>query len=175
MGFSDMIYIDPAPSALDRHAEEVEQRAKAKLAAGIQARLRANVNPGIDLSSARRAQSIRVAERGGSIVIDESDQAAVLSGGAPRRQSRVQPQAEGIESLFKPSSGVPVAKREPDGSTRLVFRTISAGQLFGQQRQFEQDRMVEATVTETLRMGLVDAFEAAGSEIESMYPEDEVS
>lgn len=174
MGFGDLIYITPAPMAIDRRQAEVEELAKIELAGDIQTRLRGRIDPGIDLMSARRAQSVRVAARGGSIVIDENDQAAVLRGGARPQQPRVRPQAEGIEDLFTASSGVPAATRGPDGSTRLVFRTISAGALFGQQRQVEQDGMVEATVTEALHAGIVDAFENATSEVERRYPEDKI-
>lgn len=171
MGFNDWIRITPAPMALDARLDEIDNEAKSSLARDIQTRLRGRIDPGIDLSSARRAQTVRVTAKGGSLVIDEQDQGSVLRGGMPQRDiSKVS--ASGIADLFTMSSGVPEVERDPDGSNRLVFRTISADRLFAEQEQGEQNRVVQETVTETLRMGIVDSYETAVSEVERRYPED---
>jgi hypothetical protein len=54
----------------------------------------------------------------------------------------------------------------------MVFRTIDASKMFGQQEQDEQDRVVEQTVTETVRAGIVDSYEEATHLVEQRYPED---
>lgn len=175
MGFNDSIYIDPAPMALDQRSEEIDQEAKSSLANQIQSRVRGRVDPGIDLKSARRAQKIRVKENDGNIIIDEEDQSSVLNGGAAPQRDISETRAGGIADLFSMSSGVPEIARAPDGSNRMVFREIAAEQLFAQQGQDEQDRVVEETVTETVRMGIVSAFDDATKKVEQRYPEDKIS
>jgi len=51
---------------------------------------------------------------------------------------------------------------------------VAAEDLFNIQKQNEQNRMVEETVTETLRMGIVDAFEDAATEVDRRHPEDKL-
>ena len=172
MGFNDWIQIEPAPMALDARLTEIDKEAKEKLASEIQARVRGRVDPGIDLKDARRAQRIRVVENGGSIVIDEHDQDAVLRGGMAPQQDISQASAGGVASLFTMGTGVPEVDRAPDGTRRLAFRTVNESELFAAQEQKEQDRSVQETVTETLRMGIVDAVEDAVATVERRYPED---
>jgi hypothetical protein len=175
MGFNDWIKFDSAPMALDHRLSEIDEEAKTGLAAEIQTRVRGRIDPGIDLKSARRAQKVRVKAEGGNIVIDEMDQDAVLrqQGNQPQRDIS-EARAGGVADLFTMSSGVPEAVRAPDGSNRMVFRSVHAEQLFGQQEQDEQNRVVEQTVTETVRAGIVNAFEKATGEVERRYPEDKL-
>lgn len=174
MGFNDWIRFEPAPMALDQRVQEIDQEAKSILAEEIQTRVRGRVDPGIDLKSARRAQKIRVRAANGEIIIDEEDQDAVLRGGMAPQRDISETRAGGVADLFTMSSGVPESVRAPDGSNKLVFRSISAEQLFAQQGQDEQNRVVQETVTETVRMGIVDAVEKATSEAEKRYPEDKL-
>lgn len=174
MGFNDWIHVDSSPMALDQRSTEIDQEAKTTLANQIQSRVRGRVDPGIDLKSARRAQKIRVQAKDGSIVIDEEDQSAVLSGGTAPQRDISETRAGGIADLFSMSSGVPEVTRAPDGSNRMVFREIAAEQLFAQQGQDEQNRVVEETVTETVRMGIVGAFDDATKKVEQRYPEDKI-
>jgi hypothetical protein len=172
MGFNDWIRIDPAPMALDARLSEIDTEAKEKLASEIQTRIRGRVDPGIDLKSARRAQRVRAMEKGGSIVIDEHDQDAVLRGGMAPQRDISQARAGSVADLFTMGTGVPQVEEAPDGTRRMVFRTIDENQLFAAQEQKEQDRAVQETVTETLRMGIVDAVEEAAAAVERRYPED---
>lgn len=174
MGFNDWINFEPAPMALDQRLEEIDTEAKTTLAAEIQNRVRGRVDPGIDLKSAQKAQKIRVREAGGSIVIDEEDQDAVLRGGLAPQRDISEARAGGMADLFTMSSGVPEASRAPDGSNRLVFRSVASEDLFAHQEQDEQNRVIEETVTETIRMGIVEAVEKATSEVERRYPEDKL-
>jgi len=153
---------------------EVDEDAKNRLAEMVQQRLRGKIDPGIDLKSAKRSQGVRVTAKGSRLVIDEKDQAAVLRGGMQPQRDISESRAGGMADLFTMSSGVPQAVRNPDGTTTLAFRSVAAEDLFNIQKQNEQNRMVEETVTETLRMGIVDAFEDAATEVDRRHPEDKL-
>jgi hypothetical protein len=170
MDINNWITFVPAHGAAEK-AEEIESVAKQRLSKDLQSRLRNNIDPGIDLKSARRAQSIRVQASGGRLVIDEDDQAKLFSGGEPEKGSDSEPLAPNLEDLFKPGSGVPESVTQPDGSSKLVFRSILADDLFGQQIKNERTSMVEKTITDVLRTNTVDAIEDAMQEVDRLYPE----
>lgn len=174
MGFNDWINIESSPMALDNRLSEIDEEAKNVLAGEIQTRVRGRVDPGIDLKSARRAQKIRAQASGGQIIIDEEDQAAVLRGGSAPQRDISEARAGGMADLFTMSSGVPDMARAQDGSNQMVFRTIAAKDLFAKQEQDEQNRVVQNTVTDTIRSGIVDAFDEATKKIEQRYPEDKL-
>ena len=174
MGFNDWIRIDPAPMALDARLNDIDEEAKADLAAQIQTNLRGRIDPGIDLKSARRAQAVRATAKGGQIIIDEHDQDSVLRGGMEPQRDISQAQAGGAADLFTMSSGVPQIETRADGTRRMVFRTIAAKDVFAQQAKKEQDRTVENTVTETVRNGVVDAFQDAAKNLDRQHPEEKI-
>lgn len=174
MGFNDWIRIDPAPMALDARLNDIDEEAKADLAAQIQTRLRGRIDPGIDLKSARRAQSVRATAKGGQIIIDEHDQASVLRGGMEPQRDISQVKAGGAADLFQMSSGIPQIELGHDGARRMVFRTIAAEDVFAKQEQKEQERTVEQTVTETVRDELVNSFQDAAKNLERQHPEDKI-
>ena len=152
-------------------SEELEGLVQERLAKQIQSRLRNQVDPGIDLKSARRAQSIRAQANGGSIVIDEDDQGKVLTGSRDDEESEAEPPATNLDDLFKPGSGVPEAVTRPDGSTQLVFRSIKASDLFSQQAAARQTETVAETISDVLRTQTVEAFDEAFDEIGRRHPE----
>ncbi|MFQ5351812.1 MAG: hypothetical protein ACE5D3_01925 [Candidatus Binatia bacterium] len=165
MRFEDFIEIVPGPSVgIDRHGE-VTDLARERLARSVQMRLRGSVDFGVDRRAAQRAQAIRVAAEGERLVIREEDQAAVLGAAAGSASNSHEP--ETIDDLFEPSSGVP---KLSNGS--LLFRTVSAKSMFGVQRQKQMDDGVERTVTDTLRAGIVDAFEESFDEVARRHPEE---
>jgi len=161
MDITGWITFDPTGGGGD----DVDAIAQSRLARDLQSTLRNQIDPGIDLKSARLAQSIRAQATGGQIVIDEDDQAKLFSGGVDGDDGGdEEPPAGNLDDLFKPGSGVPEAVSRPDGSMRLVFRSISAADVFGQQAAQRRSDMVERVVTDTLRNGLVDAIEDATKE-----------
>jgi hypothetical protein len=155
----------------DERDEEIDSHAQTSLAKLIQQRLRAQIDPGIDLKAARRAQSIRATYEGGEITIDEDDQAKLLSGETEKEQDDSEQPASNLEDLFRPGSGVPESVTRPDGSTMLVFRSIKASDLFGQQIANSRSEMVEHAVTDVLRANAVDAVEEAMREVERLHPD----
>jgi len=151
--------------------EEVEGLVQERLAKQIQSRLRNQVDPGIDLKSARRAQSIRAQANGGTIVIDEDDQGKVLTGGQEQDNSESEPPATNLDDLFRPGSGVPEAVSRPDGSTQLVFRSIKASDLFNEQIAGRKTEMVEMTISDVFRNRTTEAFDEAFGEAARRHPE----
>lgn len=171
MGFNDWIYVEPVPMAHEGREEEIDLLMKERLATDIQRNLRGRVDPGVDLKSALQAQSVRVRSSGGQIIIDEHDQAAVLTGG----QSNIPgaPASQGIESLFKLGTGIPTIETGAGGERRLAFRTVDAKKMFTEMAEAGRDTMVEGTVEESLRMNMVDAFEESFDTVRRRYPSED--
>jgi hypothetical protein len=162
----DWIAITPARMAIDSRADEVDALAKERLAEQVQTQLRGVIDPGIDRKRARRAQAVRSNADGGRIVIREEDQGQVLNG------VEVTPAGpSGIERLFEPSSGIPTIDRDTNGNTRAVFRSVEAGELFGQSKQETQDSAIRRTVTNAIGTNLVDVFTDVIDEVERRHPE----
>mgnify|MGYP000688443241 CR=1 FL=1 len=166
MNISSWISFEPGSG--DEKSEEIDSLAKSRLAAQIQTRLRNQVDPGIDLQSARRAQSIQAREADGQIVISEDDQAKLFSGGQEQGEDDSEPPAGNLDDLFKPGSGVPESVSNPDGSTQLVFRSIKAADVFGEQTKLRRSEATEHAISDALRNGVVDAIENATDEVERM-------
>jgi len=171
MDISSWITFEPGGAAIEK-SDEIDQIAQTKLAQDIQQRLRNQVDPGIDLKSARRAQAIRVQANGGQLVIDEEDQDKLFGGGvAQAEEDDAQPQAGNLDDLFRPGSGVPESVTQQDGSTQLVFRSIKAKDLFGSQVTARRSEMVERVVANVLQSEVVDAVEDAMGQVDRLYPE----
>ena len=170
MDINNWITFEPDPRASEK-SEEIDAIAQTKLAKSIQERLRSQVDPGIDLKSARRAQAIRVTASGGELVIDEDDQAKLFAGGVADEENDAEPPAGNLEDLFRPGSGVPESVTQPDGSTKLVFRSIKAADLFGQQIQADRTEMVEHVLSDVLRNNSLEAIEDSMREVDQLYPE----
>lgn len=168
MGFNDWIKVDPAPlSALDRF-DEVDAAARERLAKDLQTRLRSTIDPGVNLKSAMRAQAVRVASEGDRLVIDSHDQAEVLGASADMvDDDQDDNEVTNVEQLFELGSGVPTVV---DG--KLTYRTISPEALFGNLKSADTSRVVEQTTTETLRMGIADAFDEASRDVSNRNPGD---
>ena len=170
MRISNWITFETNEKGSDR-TEEMDSIAQRDLAKEIQTRLRSQADPGIDLKSARKAQSIRVRAEGGQIIVDEDDQGKILTGGQEQDENDAEPPASNLEDLFRPGSGVPEMVSRPDGSTQLVFRSIKAADLFGQQIESRKTEMVERTVSDVFRTRLVESFDEASNELGRLYPE----
>jgi hypothetical protein len=165
--------ITPGTSVGIDRRDEVTENARQRLARDVQLRLRGRVDFGLEPRAAQRAQAIRVTSEGNRLVIDESDQAAVLGAAAGTLRESDPSAVANMDELFKQGSGVPRMSTGKDGKPRLVFRSIAARDLFEGQRQRETDSSVEQTVTDTLRTGIVDAYEGAFAEVERLHPGDE--
>lgn len=172
MGFNDWINIEPVSAGPEQRFEEIDSIAKDKLAEQVEGRLKGRIHQGLDTEASRRSQSIRSFADGGRIVIDYKDRGDALTGEAKEKKgNRSSP--KGLQDLFEPSSGVPEVVTGPDGQTSLAYRTIDYDKLFSEQYQNEQDQAVERTVTETLRMGMVESMEDATDEVKQKHPEDD--
>ena len=171
MGFNDWFIFESVPMAAEARFDEVDALAKDELAEKIQSRLRTQVDPGLDIKAAGRAQRIRVRSEKGQIIIDENDQLAVLTGGMSGRKQEEQKQKRStLLSLFEPSDGVPIPVVGPDGRREFAFRVVKEEQLF-KTASDARDQMAEEIVTETLQGGIVDAYERAIKTVNDRYPE----
>ena len=168
-GFNDWIFFDPKSSAGVERLEEVDVRARAIVAQDVESRLRGRIDPGVTGASALRAQAVRVRSEGDRLVIDADDQDSVLAASTTMVGDAQDDEAGSVEELFAPGSGVPTTVVGPQGETRMVFRTISIASLIGDQKQGEQDRLVEQTMTDVLRNGLADAYEQASVEVSRQH------
>ena len=162
------ITFEQGSKAHDR-VEEIDDLAQTSLAKEIQQRLRQQVDPGIDLKSARRAQAIRVRAQGGQIIVDEDDHGKVLSHSAEREKEEADQQSSNLDDLFQPGSGIPEAVSQEDGTTRLVFRSIKASDLFGQLIDSRRDERVERTISDVIQSKTLEAIEEAHREIGRLY------
>jgi len=171
IGFGDMIQIVPSEDARITRRDEVNELARERLAEDVQLRLRGRVDHGLDVRSAHRAQAVRVTAEGNRLVIDRADQGAVLGAAGDQVEETDQTMASSVDELFEPSSGVPKMQRDATGKERLVFRTISAKEVFAQQKQEQADSTVEQTVTDTVRTGIVHAYEGACKTLARQHPE----
>ncbi len=169
MDLSKFIAFDRKPSGHDND-EQVDALVQKRLAEQIQMRLRNQVDPGISLAAARRAQAIRARVEDGSIVINEEDQGNILPSGEGEGSgpSEGEPAALNLDDLFMPSSGVPVASKRADGSTQLVFRSIRAEDIFNEQSLKRNNELVRDTIADVLRSGTVDAIEDAMREVDRL-------
>lgn len=166
MGFNDWFYVDPTPSTAESRLDEVESGALRRLAEELQPVIRNHVDPGVDVKDAARAQAVRVRAEEGQIIIDEDDHAAVLTGGhqfdKPARKD------SSVMDLFAPSTGYPSVTGR-GGKVHLSFREIDEKDVFRVSEEEEVDA-IHRTVTDKLRMGLVDAIEGAITEVKRRYP-----
>jgi len=154
--------------AEDNRDEQVDAAAQASLAGLIQQRLRVQIDPGIDISSARRAQAIRASYEDGQIVINEDDQAKLFNGQREESADDSQPPAANLDDLFRPGSGVPESISNPDGSSTLVFRSITAANLFNEQNENSRTETVQRAISDVLRFNTVDAIEGAQREADRL-------
>lgn len=168
-GFNDWIYFAPKPQASVDRWDEVDAAAREKLARDLQTRLRGRLDPGIGAAAAQRAQAVRVQSEGDRLVIDQADQGDVL-GASSEMVAAVGEEVKSVDQLFELGSGVPSAVQGPGGETKMVFRTVSLETLFGEQKQDEQDLVVEQTTTDVLRGGIVDAYEEAMNDVARRHP-----
>lgn len=164
-GFNDWIFFGPKDNAGVARLDEVDAEARKSLASNLQTRLRGRIDPGVDVASALRAQAVRVTSDGDRMVIDSEDQGAVLAASSEMVAGDTGDQAGSVEELFAPGSGIPSASQGSDGETKMTFRTISLAALFGEQKQMEQDRIVEQTTTDVLQNGVVDAYDEASATV----------
>lgn len=154
----------------DDQDEGIAAAAQESLAKLVQQRLRAQIDPGIDLRSARRAQSISATYADGQITIGEDDQAKVLDGQQGEDLVDAEPPAGNLEDLFRPGSGVPESITGQDGSSTLVFRSISAANLFNHQVAGNRAETIERAITDTLRSNLVESIENSMREAKRHNP-----
>ena len=172
MGFNDWIYAQPTKLGSVSKPEEVEEEAKKRIAQKIQTKIRGTLDTGTLGSNARRAQAVRVQAEGNRLVIEEKDNGDILAGRQGKEKPK--PPIKSLEQLFQPSSGVPELVTNPDGTTQLAFRTVSANEILGAVSQKDIDGQIKSLVRSTLDNDLMTSFEEAVSEINKRYPEDKL-
>lgn len=167
MGFNDWINIQPTGFRLEDHADEWAQLAHEKLAQRLQTSLRSRVDPGINAEDANRAQAVRVKAEGNRLVISEESQGKVLQAAA----ATVAPARPGasLDDLFTSSLGPPEIIDIDGGGQGVAFRVLKEDQVFNTV-QADRDDAVERVMTDTLRAGIVEAYEEAAGEIAGRYP-----
>lgn len=170
--FNSIVNFNLKTSAAFDRSDEVDTIARDRLAGEMQRNIRTRVDPGISRKSATVAEAIKVKPEGNRFVIYSESQAEVLAAASGQVSGRRADAAGGVEDLFKPSSGVPTAETRPDGSTGLVFKTIELSKLFQEQKEQEQQQMIEQAVTGTLRTGIVNAYEEAFREVAQRHPDE---
>lgn len=139
----------------------VDNLAKDRLASRIQARVKATVDNVVSRDAALAGGSIVAKNDGGRIVIRSDDAAEVLRQSS---EAAFGPSGDGSgdnaetpDDLFEQSSGIP--RFSGDGSGQLLFRTISVDSIMRRQAAEQRDQAVERTVTDAVRMGIVDDFD----------------
>lgn len=146
--------------------EEVEKLTREKLATSIQRNIRTRVDPGIDRKSGVAAEAVKVKSDGNRFIIYAESHAEVL--GVMSKKDTTE--SQGVEDLFKTGSGVPDVQTRADGTTSLTFKKISLNNLFSEQKRSEQRHMNEQSVTETVRSGIVNAYEESFAEVDRRNP-----
>ena len=164
------IGINLRSSAAFDKSEEVQGLIDKNLAQQIERNIRTRIDPGIDKKSATVAEAVKVKSEDGRFVIYSESQGDVLRAASKQvSEPKSSIDAVSIEDLFSQSSGVPETEEGPSG-TKLVFKRISISKLFGEQRENAQKHMTEQAVTETVRNGIVDAYDQAFAEIDRRHP-----
>jgi len=170
MKVGDIVSVEPAPVPGIKRIDEVERSVRESLAKEVQRRLRGQVDFGLELNDAQRAQAIRVRARGNRLVIDEASSARVMR---DQQQGTDPTASDNINQLFEPSRGIPRMDVSRDGRPRLVFRSVQASRMFEEQNKKIRDDRVASTVTDAVREGIVDAYETALSDVNRRHPEDQ--
>jgi hypothetical protein len=165
------IGINLRTSAAFDKVDEVQELIDKDLAKQIERNVRTRVDPGIDKKAALVAEAVKVKSEDGRFVIYAESQGDVLRASSKQvSKPSSSIDAGSMEDLFSQSSGVPEAEDGPDG-TKLVFKRISVEKLLGEQSDNAQKHMTEQAVTETVRNGIVDAYDNAFAEIDRRHPQ----
>ena len=153
--------------------EGVEARMREKLGRDIQTDLRTRIDPGLGGKAAATAEAVRVKAEGNRFVIDSESHADVLKA-ATRMGSASQDRgldAESIDDLFTPSSGVPVAQKRADGTTGLVYRRIQLEKVFRKQKAKAQEKTIEQAVVNSVTNNIATRYEEAFDELDRENPQ----
>ena len=114
---------------------------------------------------------MRVKSEGDRFVIHAESHADVLRA-TSKQVTGDRQEADGVERLFEQSSGVPTIEKGADGSSKAVFNSIGLNKLFQEQKEAEQQHMIKQAVTETLRTGIVNAYQESMADIDREHPEE---
>lgn len=172
--FDSWVNFNLRSSTVFSRNDEVEEFARGRLAEQVERNIRTQIDPGIDRKSGVAAGQVKVRAEDDRLVIYSDNPADVLRSSSKQVKGGANPnEASGVEELFKQSSGVPSVHTRPDGSTGLSFKQISVDNLFQEQRAQQQNERIEQSVTETVRSGIVGAYEDAWAEIARRHPEDQ--
>jgi hypothetical protein len=172
--FNSWVNIDLRKSAAFDKYEEVDELVSEKLAKDIETQLRSRIDPGINRKSATAAEAIRVKAEGNRFVINSESHGDVLK--ATSKMAR-EPEnkgldAQSIEDLFEPSSGVPIAQKRPDGTTGLVYRRIELAKVFREQKQKAQEKTAEQAIVNAVTTNIGKRFEEAFDDVDRRNPEE---
>lgn len=168
--FTDWINVtlDASPSV--NNYKEVEALVDTKLAAAIQRDIRTTVDTGSRAAGAK-AEGVRVkAEDGGFVIFAKSHDDVLRATSKQVQGGKSSVEAPNQAGLFAASSGVPETETGPGGETKLVFKSITVGNLFKQQKEEARDFAVGQAVTQSVRMNLGNAYNEAMDEVDQKNP-----
>ena len=167
---NNWIGVNLRTSAAFDKTDEVQGLIDKDLAQQIERNVRTRVDPGINKKAATVAEAVKVKSEDGRFVIYAESQGDVLRASSKQvSKPKSSIDAGSVEDLFSQSSGVPESEDGPDG-TKLVFKRISVEKLLGEQSNNAQRHMTEQAVTETVRNGIVGAYDKAFAEIDRRHP-----
>lgn len=171
-GFDNWFNVALSASPSITNYKETESLVDAKLAAAIERDIRTTIDPGMYKDAAAAAEGVRVkaAEGGFTIYAKSHDDVLRATSKQVSKESPASIKASGVEDLFEQSSGVPQAETNPDGTTKLVYKTISIDALFSEQKEAAQKFAVDQAVTESVRMNIGKAYNEAAAEVERKHP-----
>jgi len=170
--FNNWINVSVASSPSISEYKDVERLVDEKLATALERDLRLSFDPGIDRSAAAAAEGLRVKAEDGGFVIHAKSSNDVLRATSKQMSAggRSAVAAGGVDDLFSQSSGVPEAQNNPDGTTKLVYKTISTADLFREQKVAYRNFAAKQTIIESFRMNLGNAYNEAMDEVDRKNP-----
>jgi hypothetical protein len=168
--FTNWINVSLETSPSINNYKEVESLVDGKIAEAVQRDIRTTVDTGSRAAGAK-AEGVRVkAEEGGFVIFAKSHDDVLRATSKQVGGGKSAVEAGSMDDLFSQSSGVPEAKTGPGGTTKLVYKSISIGNLFKEQKEKARTFAIEQAVTQSVRMNLGNAYNEAMDEVDQKNP-----
>ncbi len=159
-------YAKPDPFT---RAPELFSKVNRRLAEDLETKLRAHLQPGVDLRAGEQ-RTIRVAAEGNRLVIEPvNDKVSPESVGLNAETTDRRRGSEEVADLFAAGSGVPAVRRV-SGQDRLVFRQINAQAAVDISKK-QEESLVDAQMRQTLEFEFPRYLEQAVRELANENPE----
>lgn len=142
-----------------------------KLADAIRRDIRITVDPGVNRDAAAQAEGVRVkAEDGGFVIFAKSHNDVLRATSKQVGGGKSGVEAGSVGDLFSQSSGVPETETGANGTTKLIYKSISIENLFREQKEKSRDFAIGQAVTESVRMNIGKAYNEAMDEVDRKNP-----